>query len=242
MDHRQFIYNSYLTARTDDTRVTSLETLLAQQPFFRHIIQQHFPTNKEAHIVDLGCGSGAFVALLDSLEYKNVWGVDISPQQVEEAHRLGIEKVKEGDLNTTLDSLAEQSHDVIITMDVIEHFTKEELIVFAQKVHRVLKFGGQWVIHVPNGEGTFGSAIFFRDFTHQIAFTRKSITQYILACKFSKVSCFEDKIVTRGIKGLIRKVIWGSYRNWIRIIIAAETGDYKSKLILSRNFLAIAIK
>ncbi len=55
------------------------------------------------------------------------------------------------------------SLDVVIAFDVIEHFTKTEMISLVDEVHRVLKPSGRWVIHMPNAESPFGSRILFGD-------------------------------------------------------------------------------
>ena len=55
----------------------------------------------------------------------------------------------------TLGSLPYCSQDMVITFDVIEYFTKNELIPFTDEVYRVLRKGGKWIIHTPNGESMF---------------------------------------------------------------------------------------
>jgi len=174
--------------------------------------------------------------------YKNIRGIDYSVEQVEAAKRLGIEGVEQGDLMETLLSLPDGSQDVVIAFDVIEHFTKDELIPFVDEVFRVLRKGGNWLIHCPNGESPFCSKILFGDFTHELAFTRTSITQLLLASGFAHVSSYEDKPVIHGLKSMIRRCLWETFRLFLRLYLAAETGSGEKECIFSQNFLTVAVK
>ena len=125
---------------------------------------------------------------------------------------------------------------------MIEHFNKNELITLIDEIQRVLKPGGRWIIHVPNGESPFASRIFFGDFTHELAFTHTSISQIMYASGFSKVQCFEDKPITHGIKSGIRRIGWEVIRLIFRFYLTIETGDFAKDTILTQNMLVLVIK
>ena len=125
------------------------------------IIIKHFPKDKSTSILDLGCGHGAFMHFIREAGYTDVIGVDRSPEQVKVADRLGIKGISQRDLMETLNSLPAECKNVIISFDVIEHFTKSELLPFVDEMFRVLKKGGIWIIHTPNAESPFGSRISF---------------------------------------------------------------------------------
>ncbi|PIP43376.1 MAG: methyltransferase, partial [Deltaproteobacteria bacterium CG23_combo_of_CG06-09_8_20_14_all_60_8] len=59
-------------------------------------MRQHFPVDKGVAILDLGCGHGALIHVARELGYRNLRGVDGSPEQVAAARRLGIEGVEAG--------------------------------------------------------------------------------------------------------------------------------------------------
>ena len=82
----------------------------------------------------------------------------------------------------------------------------------------------------------------FWDFTHEIAFTRTSLAQLLLASGFAKVGCFEDYPVPHGVKSTARWVLWQVFRNLLRLYIAAETGDSGHDAVFSQNLLCVAIK
>jgi predicted TPR repeat methyltransferase len=68
-------------------------------------------------ILDLGCGHGALVHLARQAGYRNIRGVDVAPEQVAAAKRLGIDEVVQKDLMETLRSLADEAQDCIVAFD-----------------------------------------------------------------------------------------------------------------------------
>jgi SAM-dependent methyltransferase len=174
--------------------------------------------------------------------YRNLRGVDGSAEQVAAARRLSIDGVEEGDVMETLVALPEGSLDCVIAFDLIEHFTKDELIALVDEVCRVLKPGGRWIIHTPNAESPLGNRMLFWDFTHELAFTRTSLAQLLLSSGFSAASCFEDQPVPHGLKSASRWLLWRFFRSLLRLYLAVETGDTGRHAIFSQNFLAMAIK
>lgn len=241
MDHRTQIYKSYASVGQYCLAPIDLNGLKGRVPYLDRVIAQHFPKDTSTAILDLGCGHGAFIYRIRETGYTNVVGVDISSEQVAEAKRLGIPEVYQGDILDFLRQTQDESQGVVITFDVIEHFTKDEIMVLGREVYRVLTKGGKWIIHVPNGEGFFGARAFFGDFTHQTGFTRNSITQLLKAVGFAQVACYEDRIVVHGFKSALRFVIWEIVRFVLRVVLAAETGNFRD-YILTQNLLAVAVK
>ena len=141
-----------------------------------------------------------------------------------------------------LQAWEDQSADVIVAFDVIEHFTKDELLPFLDQVQRVLRKGGKWIIHVPNAEGPFGSRMRHWDFTHELGFTRTSMIQMLKSSGFSAVSCFEDTPIVHGLKSLVRWILWKMIRGGLRLYLAAETGAGERDCIFTQNFLTVAVK
>lgn len=240
--YRERIYNHYVHARQKSIAPATLDGLKQRAPYINKFIYDHFPADKKASIIDLGCGHGAVVHFAYQNGYKNIRGIDYSVEQVAEAKRLGIEGVEQGDLMETLQSLPDGSQDVVIAFDVVEHFTKDEMIPFVDEVFRVLRKEGKWLIHCPNGESPFGSKILFGDFTHELAFTRTSIAQLLLASGFAHISSYEDKPVVHGLKSIIRRCFWEIFRLFLRLYLAAETGAGEKECIFSQNFLTVAVK
>ena len=241
-EYRTRVYNAYVTGRQKALAPDSLAGLKPRLPMLQKLVRQHFPPDVSAVILELGCGHGALIHVARQMGYRNLQGVDGSPEQVAAARRLGIDGVAQGDVMETLSRQPDGSLDCVVAFDLIEHFTKNELIGLVDEVCRVLKSGGRWIIHTPNAESPFGNRMIFGDFTHELAFTRTSLAQLLLSSGFSRVSCFEDQPVPHGVKSVARWALWKVFRAFLRLYVAAETGDLGRDAIFSQNLLAVVIK
>lgn len=241
-DYRQRIYASYLNARAEPLAPQTLAGLAPRVRQFRRIIRRHMPDDPQATILDLGCGHGTFLYALQQAGYACARGVDRSPEQVDAAQRLGVIGVTQGDSMSALADTEAGTLDVVIAFDLIEHLTKPEVVAFVDEVHRALRPGGRWIIHVPNGESPFGGKMRYGDFTHELAFTRISLTQLLKASGFTDVRCFEDRPVPHGLKSLIRAGLWRVIRAGLVFYIAVETGGTDRRAIFSQNLLAVAVR
>ena len=241
-DYRTRIYNAYVNARQQALAPDSLAGLKPRLPMLQKLVTQHFPPDLNAAVLELGCGHGALIHVAQKMGYRNMKGVDGSPEQVAVARRLKIDGVMQGDALEVLSKQPDRYLDCIVAFDLIEHFTKSELIGLVDEACRVLRPGGRWIIHTPNAESPFGNRMLFWDFTHELAFTRTSLAQILLSSGFSNVSCFEDQPVAHGIKSAARWVLWKVFRNLLRMYVAVETGDSGRGAIFSQNLLCVAFK
>ena len=240
--YRERIYRHYVAAHRDGALVVDAASLAPRSAYLRDLIARHFPADRGAAIIDLGCGHGALLREAADAGYRNLRGVDTSPQQVAMAARLGIAGVAQGDLGEALAALDSGSQAAVVSFDVIEHFTKDETVDFVDQVLRVLQPGGRWIIHVPNGESPFGGRSRFGDFTHEQAFTRGSLSQLLLASGFATVACYEDVPIAHGAASRLRALLWRPIRLALRLYLAVETGDTGRDAIFSQNLLAVAVK
>jgi 2-polyprenyl-3-methyl-5-hydroxy-6-metoxy-1,4-benzoquinol methylase len=236
------MYESYASGFSNVSTATHMVSLDRRRPYLEQLIRRHFPPDRGAKVIDFGCGHGALVKTARRAGYVNIVGVDHSAAQIAAARRLGIEGVREGDARTTACELPDASHDVVVTFDLIEHFTKQEVLAFADQVVRILRPAGRWIVHVPNGEALFGARVRYGDFTHEGAYTRHSLGQLASVVGFSSIRCFEDVPVAHGVRSAVRWVLWKGIRATLRFYLAVETGAGGSKSILSQNLLAVMVK
>jgi 2-polyprenyl-3-methyl-5-hydroxy-6-metoxy-1,4-benzoquinol methylase len=241
-DYRRRMYGSYVTGRNHELVPSNIQGLRPRAAHLNKLIQSYFPEDRSATIIDLGCGHGALIHFARAAGYRNIVGIDRSPEQIEAARRLRIDGVRQGDLIEAISSIGDSSIDAVITFDVIEHFRKDELSGFVDEVIRVLRAGGRWIIHAPNGESPFGSRMRYWDFTHEMAFTRESVSQLLIASGFARVDCYEDTPVVHGMASAVRWVLWKGIRAAWRLWMAVETGETGGAAIFSQNLFAIAFK
>ena len=240
MSRKEKFYSSYVSTYTSHLYgEANLEAIRRQFPVWRSYFGRALPEDKEAVLLDAGCGNGGFVYFLLSQGYTKVQGVDISREQIEEAKRLGIQNVLCADL---LDFLEDQvkAYDVIFARDVVEHFVKDEFLKLMDAFFSSLKPRGTLVIVTPNAESPFGTRYRYGDFTHEISFTRSSLSQVFRLAGFNDFSFYPVTPVPLGLKSAIRFVLWKLIEGALRFYMVVETGSWAG--IYTQNLIAVARK
>jgi 2-polyprenyl-3-methyl-5-hydroxy-6-metoxy-1,4-benzoquinol methylase len=232
------IYDKYLSSGAGGLVPVSLHDLTPRLPYLTRIVSTFFPPDRRVRVLDLGCGHGALLYAAHKQGYLDLTGIDSSAEQVAAAHALGIQQVQQSDLFNFLNNQTEACFDIVVTFDVMEHLSKSRVVTLVDEIRRILKPAGRWIIHVPNAESPFFGRIRYGDFTHEMAFTRKSIMDLLNSSDFVDVQCFEDPIVPHGIRSFVRFILWKMIRVFLKGYMAIETGD--TKAIFTQNFLAVA--
>ncbi|HUY20583.1 MAG TPA: class I SAM-dependent methyltransferase [Candidatus Binataceae bacterium] len=239
-DHfRELIYDNY-NVHSDATPVHRLLTLRA--PFLKSVVSRHFPPDREARVLELGCGYGGLLYFARQAGYRQLRGIDRSPSQIELARSIEMGDVVElGDAMELLAGLPDSSLDAMVALDLIEHLRRDELLELAAQVARTLRPGGRWIINTVNAESPFFGRIRYGDFTHEQAFTRGSIGQLLTISGFGNVQCFEGRVIVHGLKSAVRRVLWEFFRAFASLWMLAECGTARG-LILSQCFMVVAEK
>ena len=234
------LYDSYVSTGQHRPDAAAQATMqLSDYPQLTRLIKTHVPADKNVELADLACGHGPLVYCLQQLGYRNVQGVDISPEQVALAHRLGLTQIVCQDIQGFLAG-REGALDVVFLLDILEHLHRAELIDLMDQVRAALRPGGQVIIHVPNAEGVFGQRIRYGDLTHENCFTPRSMRQLLSACGFLDIAYFEDKPPVDGAKGLGRYLLWETLILPLRLLLIAEAGTGGTQHVLSQNMLVTA--
>jgi len=120
----------------------------------------------EMPILDLGCGRGEWLELLQE-EGLRARGLDINPLLVEECRKREL-AVLEGDIIAYLRTLPDASMGGVTGFHIIEHLPFNILINALDETVRVLKPGGLAVFETPNPQNVLmGSCNFYFDPTHR---------------------------------------------------------------------------
>src|SRR6185295_8849961 len=116
--------------------------------------------------LDIGCGRGEWLQLLDSEGIK-VQGVDRNRVFIEECRRAGL-TVIEADGLTHLRSLPSETLSVVTSFHLVEHLPFEMLINMLDEMARTLRHDGLLILETPNPENLLvGGCNFYADPTHR---------------------------------------------------------------------------
>jgi len=147
------------------------------------------PDDLDTPVLDIACGSGQFLYFLRTKGYTNVRGIDLDRKQVEIGQALGLDIVEA----SAFDYLDRSGsvYGLIAMLDIIEHFTREELFPMMEIVARSLHPDGRLISSVPNAESPTGLGCYFADITHEMSFTPGSFEE-MLFCHRLKLADLRD--------------------------------------------------
>ncbi len=240
MDYRDRLYRGYISTHTAHYKNRpTLEEFRLRSALYRRQLGPFIPARRDIEVLDAGCGAGSIVWWLHGEGYHRTCGVDISEEQIEAGRALGVKNIERADLKEFLKD-REARFDLIIARDVLEHMEKEELVSILELFHRALKKDGRLILQVPNGESPFFGRIRYGDFTHQLAFTHRSITQVLSATGFGKIEVYPVRPVGVGLKSTVRAFLWRFTELFYRVLLFTEVGSERA--IVTQNILAVADK
>lgn len=239
MDHRKHFYDRYTQAQS---RFSSIEQarlrVQAEHQMLRPLISSHLPRDKNARILDLGCGYGAFLLMLRDEGYTNLRGVDVSPEQVQLAHELGASMVQHGSLESALS--VENTVSLITMFDVIEHLTRSEAIAALQSIHSALADGGTLIMRTPNIDAKLGSVLSFGDLTHEMHLNKYSALELFASLQFRSVEILEVSPIGGSLSARMARAIIGPFQRISSALLHVSQGISRSATISTPNMLIVA--
>ncbi len=150
-------------------------------------LNDHLPVNREANILDIGCGLGAFLHELANRGYTGLTGIDISDEAISVCLRKGLSVEKIDSLNNYCQGSTKR-FDFIMMSHVLEHLEKEKVIETLALIRvKLLAPGGLLVLMVPNAQSNTGCYWAYEDFTHHTLFTTGSLSFVLRAAGFDSV-------------------------------------------------------
>lgn len=239
--YRETLYSNYHTTQSGRASLTDSTTLFNREKwrFSREILPHFEGVHKDAKVYDLGCGSGSLIKLLKENGYVNLKGLDLSQEQVKFAHSMGVTEVEEGDAIEYLKSYSGK-FDVIVGTDIIEHFTKDELVELLKLIQVKLAPNGKAIFRTPNLDSLFASVFANGDFTHENYLNASSAQQVMLACGFASASVHaSDVSVQNPLKEWLRKLVYLHYKLWFKLMIFA-TGRSTRNIVVTPNMIITA--
>jgi SAM-dependent methyltransferase len=167
-----------VTRRRKDKQVDSFyrafeERYRGARELIRSRLQAYLPfieplrlNETEVRAVDLGCGRGEWLELLQEAGF-DAHGVDLNEGMLAACRENGLQ-VTRGDAIRYLRELPDQSQVIVSGFHIAEHLPFTDLRLLVQQALRVLKPGGLLILETPNPENMrVGATSFYLDPTHQ---------------------------------------------------------------------------
>lgn len=214
--------------------------------FYKRYVKRFLPGDQKIKILDIGCGMGFLLVALNRMGYKNCMGIDISIEQIDVAQGFGLNV---SHVEDSLDFLKnnEESFDVILAFDVIEHIPINDQLSFIKAICNALKSDGKFVCTVPNANSILASRWRYGDWTHFCSFTENSLDFLLYNGGFKNITIGNDELRPRYIwLPRFNSILW-FYRKFMRglyrLQLMAEMDPFEAwQIPLSVNLLGVAKK
>lgn len=241
MNYRETLYKKYFSTQAG-RHVDNIDVLLNHEMCqLEADVAPFLPSNKNARILDIGCGYGNLLLFLQKKGYSQTVGIDLSSEQVEKARQLGLQNVFCADV---FDFLAQpqQPYHCIVALDVIEHLSKEELQRLLATLSDVLAPNGIVLFRTPNMDAPLTSLFAYGDFTHETLLNSHSAQQLMQSANFTQIEVLQSAMIVRGfVKKIAQKILFTTLLFLTKLILLATARSSKG-VLLSPNMLIKAVK
>ncbi len=240
-DYRARLYENYasLVMRTSDTFDVAEADRWGKA--YDYYLRHWLPPDQDAALLDVACGAGKLLHFFKRRGYRNLTGIDISPEQVARARQV-ITNVIEGDVLGFLEANPE-SFDIITGLDIVEHLDKPTVVRFLDGCFRALRPGGRIILETVNADTPMALPILYGDFTHESCFTPQTLLSLLRMTGFSTIEIRETGPIPYGysFKSTLRYLAWRVLRMSARLANTVETGGMGSN-VLTRVMIATGRK
>lgn len=235
-DYRKIIYGKYGSNWQDAKKSFDINDAERWGKAYEYYLRGWLPGNTDAEIIDLACGGGRLLYFLKNHGYNSLNGVDIDPKMVKLAKQV-INNVGECNVLDFLERHA-NNYDLIIGLDIIEHFNKDEVLLFLKGCFKRLKRNGRIILQTVNADSPWGLAHRYGDFTHEICFSPDALKRLLIMCGFKLIETRELGPIPLHYSFLSsnRYLLWQIFRMGIKIRNLIETGNIGSG-IFTKVFL-----
>jgi SAM-dependent methyltransferase len=186
------------------------------------------PDDRDAVCLDLGCGTGHMLYLLEREGFRRTTGVELDQEQLNAARPFVHGALVAGDVLEYLGGCPTASVDLVSAVNFLEHLSKDTLLSLLREIRRVLRAGGSLVAMVPNAVSPFGGLTRHWDITHEWAFTPNNFRQLAPLAGFDPAIEFREcGPVPHGLVSLARYALWRTIRVGIAAWFLIEIGSVR---------------
>lgn len=172
--------------------------------------------DRSYEMVEIGCGSGAFLAEMRAAGFERVLGVDLSPSYD------GAPDIYIGDAASYLAKSADHSLGGIVAFDVFEHIPLRALLELVGIVATKLRPEGKLVFRVPNMASPLALYNQHGDLSHVTALNESSVRQLAFDTGLVVEGVYPEPLAyPQSIRAVLAFLVWPVYREATRLALLA---------------------
>lgn len=239
--YRSRVYGTYISKRHHHNTTYTAYSYNRWAKASAKRFEGWLPAERETPILDLGCGHGNCLYLLQREGYLNLTGVDLGAEQLELAAQVAPTAILvQDDMFHFLETRTTQ-YGLIVCLNIIEHLTKQELPYFLDLLVAALLPNGRVIFETPNAESPWFGSIGYADLTHEWFFTPRGLKDVLSIFDLSDFEARPSEPVPNSGRSWVRFLVWRTIRAALSIWNVAETGSIGSG-IYTRVFVATVRK
>lgn len=147
----------------------------------------------QCRVLELGCGTGAFLAYLHAKGVTRMVGVDHDPALAQVVPPQVRQAFVCADVWDVLADRALGGFDRVALFDVLEHFPADDALRLLRELRQRLEPGARVILKVPNAASPWALQYQFGDLTHRTAFTPLSLRQLADAAGYDAVRVYPQR-------------------------------------------------
>lgn len=227
---REKLFDEYFTSIFSHSNVFSKQEYENACGQFELNAERFLPSAKDSKILDIGCGAGHFLYYLKKKGYTHFLGIDISRQQVDFCRENVTERVELAEAFDFLEDKKE-AFDAVTAYDLLEHIPKHGIVDFLKLVNATLKDQGLFLLRTPNMGNPLSVYSRYKDFTHEVGFTDRSLYQVLWTAGFREIRILPYQHYSTR-----------TFKRFIESRLARMTGFILTKLFQIQGFVAPRVK
>lgn len=215
---------------------------------YHRLLRPYLPADKDAPVLDIGCGMGFMMLALKELGFTHVSGIDSDSGQVASCRAKGLEVTQVSDSAAYLREHP-GTYQLLLAFDLLEHIPPAHQMEFVSAMANSLRNGGRLIGTTPNANSSLAGRYRYLDWTHQTAFTEHSLDFLLHNGGFDPIEIKEVETVSRPrlwwlpVSGGRHWMAFRFFRCLRRLEMMAELGPAQGRRVpLSLNLLMIAVK
>ena len=204
-------------------------------------LANYLPVDREARILDIGCGWGQFLSWVKQKNYSHLEGIDMGSDQVEHCRSIGLNVSRATDSIRYLRERVE-TYDLITLHHVIEHVPPTNGVDLLRAMRGSLRPGGTVIVQTPNMSAISAGFSRYIELTHVTGYTESNLHEALLLAGFARASVFGSRT---PLKFTPKRILWIGLQSCLRlawrVALFSELGS-DAPCILTKNLYAVAYR